>query len=67
MAVKLVGAAEREITPERKGNRISEHNKAATPEKMTREAGGVRPARLSEGVFAPGIYSEGGKERAGHT
>lgn len=38
MAVRLVGATEREITPERKGNRISEHNKAATPKKMTWEA-----------------------------
>lgn len=38
MAGRLAGATEREITAERKGNRISEHNKAATPKKMTWEA-----------------------------
>lgn len=37
MAVRSAGAKEREITPEEE-NRISEHNKAATLEKMTRAA-----------------------------
>lgn len=58
MAVRLAGATEREITLERKGNRISEHNKAATPQKMTREA----HAHLSEGVCASGIYFKGKKD-----
>lgn len=59
MAVRLAGATEREITPEGKGNRISEHNKAATPKKMTWEASHMpTPQRMC----VLGIYFKGKKE-----
>lgn len=55
MAVRLAGATEREITPERKGNRISEHNKAGTPKKMTWEASHM-PNSQRVCVCVSGIY-----------
>lgn len=64
MAARLVGAPEREITPERKGNRISEHNKAATPEKMTWEAGGVPTSQ--RGCLFPEYIFRGGRKSAIH-
>lgn len=44
VAARLAGAAEREITREGKGNRINEHNKAATPKKMTWEGSHMPPS-----------------------
>lgn len=64
VAARLVGAPEREITPERKGNRISEHNKAATPEKMTWEAGGVPTSQ--RGCLFPEYIFRGGRKSAIH-
>jgi len=53
-AERLARAPGREITPERKGNRISEHNKVGTPK--GERPGRRKPATWSASQRVRGIY-----------